>query len=103
MFNYADALPVSCSDLGMLPDGMARIDGGPCVRVLTRAVDTHVTRGDLERSHGHLVVVASRHGTTISLCIEAWQHEPANTTIDALRDVTMRLLADFGLNGVIEA
>jgi hypothetical protein len=81
---------------------MARIDGGPCVRVLTRAVDTHVTHGDLERSHGHLVVVSSRHGTTISLCIEAWQREPATTTIDALRNVITQLFSEFGLVGIIE-
>ncbi|MBR0959267.1 hypothetical protein [Bradyrhizobium japonicum] len=103
LFDYADELPVSCSDLGMLPDGLARIDGAPCRRLLTRAVDVNVTRQDLERSHGHLVVVASRYGQEVSLCIEACQLQPTPTTADELRLVVSRTLADFGLEAVIDA
>jgi len=103
VFNYGDELPVSCSDLGILPGGLARIDGAPCSHVLTRAVDVNVTRQDLERSHGHLVVVASRFENTISLCIEACQLEPTPTTTDELRRVTSLTLADFGLDAIIEA
>ena len=103
LFDYADELPVSCSDLGFLPDGLARIDGAPCRHLLTRAVDVNVTRQDLERSHGHLVVVASRYDKTVSLCIEACQLEPATTMVDELRLLVSQTLADFGLEGVIEA
>ncbi|TQF38716.1 hypothetical protein UNPF46_15300 [Bradyrhizobium sp. UNPF46] len=103
LFDYADELPVSCSDLGMLPEGLARIDGAPCRHVLTRAVDVNVTRQDLERSHGHLVVVASHYNKTISLCIEACQLRPAPTTADELRLLVSRTLADFGLEAVIDA
>jgi hypothetical protein len=103
LFNYAGELPVSCSDLGMLPDGLGRIDGAPCRHVLTRAVDVNVTRQDLERSHGHLVVVASRYGETVSLCIEACQLEPTPTTTDELRRVVARTLADLGLDAIIDA
>jgi len=103
MFAYADELPVTCSNLGALPDGLARIDGAPCGRLLTRAVDVNVKRRDLERSHGHLVVVASRYDKTVSLCIEACQLAPAPTTTDALRLVTSRTLAEFGLEAVIDA
>jgi hypothetical protein len=103
LFTYADELPVSCSNLGTLPEGLARIDGAPCERILTRAVDVNVMRRDLERSHGHLVVVASRYNETVSLCIEAYQLEPTPTTTDELRLVASRTLADFGLDAVIEA
>lgn len=102
LFNYAGELPATCSDLGMLPDGLARIDGAPCRHVLTRAVDVNVTRQDLERSHGHLVVVGSRYDKTVSLCIEACQMGPTPTTTDELRLVTSRTLADFGLDAIID-
>jgi hypothetical protein len=103
MFNYSDERPVTCSDLGILPEGLARIDGAPCTRVMTRAVDVNVTRQELERSHGHLVVIASRHGGTVSLCIEGCQLEPTETTTEDLRLAALRTLADFGLAGTVEA
>lgn len=102
LFAYSDALPVSCSNLGTMPVGLARIDGADCARVLARAVDVNVSRHDLERSHGHLVVVASRHGGLMSLCIEACQLEPAPTSPAALRSVTERTLAEFGLAAQME-
>jgi hypothetical protein len=103
LFDYAGERPASCSDLGLLPDGLARIDGAPCRHVLARAVDVNVTRQDLERSHGHLVVVASRYGKTVSLCIEACRLEPTPTTTEELRLLASRTLADFGLDAVIDA
>jgi hypothetical protein len=103
LFAYADALPVSCSNLGTLPDGLARIDGEPCARLLTRAVDANVSRRDLERSHGHLVAVASRYGNTVSVSIEAFQQAPRETTVEDLRRAVSRTLAGFGLEAVIEA
>ena len=102
LFTYADDRPVSCSNLGSLPEDLARIDGGPCHRILARAVDVNVTRRDLERSHGHLVVVASRFAETVSLCIEACQLEPEPTTTARLRDATLQTLAGFGLDADIE-
>lgn len=101
-FSYAEDLPVSCSNLGTLSDGLAQIDGAPCARLLMRAVDVNVLRRDLQRSHGHLVVVASHYANAVSLCIEACQLEPALTTTDALRQATSRTMADFGLDGVID-
>jgi hypothetical protein len=71
--------------------------------LLTRAVDVNVTRQDLERSHGHLVVVASRYDKTVSLCIEACQLRPAATTVDELRLLVSQTLIDFGLEAVIDA
>lgn len=103
LFDYADELPVSCSDLGMLPEGLARIDGAPSRHLLTRAVDVNVTRQDLERSHGHLVVVASRYEKEVSLCIEACQLRPTLTTADELRQLVSQTLTDFDLEAVIDA
>lgn len=103
LFKYDEELPVSCSYLGTLPDELACIDGSPCTHIFTRGVDVNVTDVDLERSKGHLVVVASRYGEHISLCIEAYQVDTSPTTTESLRQVTAQTLAEFGLSGVIES
>jgi len=102
VFDYTEDAPVSCSNLGTLPDGLARIDGTACNRILTRAVDVNVTRRDLERSRGHLVAVASRYGETVSLCIEGCQLNPQPTTTAELRQKVEQTLAEFGLDAVLE-
>ena len=102
MFAYGDAPPVSCSNLGKLPDALSFIDVSPCTRLLARAVDVNVTLRDLQRSHGHLVVVASRYREEVSLCIEACQLEPEPTNTEYLRRITSRTLADFDLDAEIE-
>lgn len=102
-FNYAEVLPTSSIDMRTLPEGLARIDGAPCRHVFGRAVDVNVTRRDLERSHGHLVVVACRYDNAVSLCIEACRLGPAPTTTDELRLVASQTVADFGLDAVIDA
>ena len=102
MFAYGDSPPVSCSNLGRLPDALALIDGSPCTRLLARAVDVNVSLRDLQRSHGHLVVVASRYRDAVSLCIEACQLEPQPTNTEHLRRMTLRTLAEFGLDADIE-
>ncbi len=103
LFAYADTLPVSCSNLGTLPGGLSRIDGAPCARLLTRAVDVNVSRRDLDRSHGHFVAVASHYGDTVSVSIEAFQQVPRDTTVEDLCRAVSRTLAAFGLEAVIEA
>lgn len=102
MFAYGDSPPVSCSNLGRLTDALACIDGAPCTRLLPRAVDVDVTLRDLQRTHGHLVVVASRYREAVSLCIEACQMEPGPTNTEHLRHMTLRTLAEFGLKAEIE-
>lgn len=102
LFTYEDDRPVSCSNLGTLPDGLACIDGTPCQQILARAVDVNVTYRDLARSHGHLVVVASRFRQTVTLCIEACQIDPSPTTTAQLRDAAAQTLADLALDAVIE-
>lgn len=103
LFKYADDLPVSCSYLGELPKGVDNIDGAPCAQVLMRAVDVNVSRRDLVRAHGHLVVVASLHQQTVTLCIEACQLHPEPTTTAELREAVEQTLAEFSLAARIEA
>lgn len=102
-FDYAEKPPVSCSNQGLLPDVFGRIDGEQCAYILNRGVDVNVTRRDLERTRGHLVVVACRYNNTVTLCIEGYQLEPMTTTTDELRSVTLRTITEFGLDAVIES
>lgn len=99
MFAYADERPVSCSNLGELPDKLGYIDGAPCSQIISRAVDVNVSRADLERSHGHLVVVSSRYKDTISLSVEACQMKPSLTTTNELRLVIEKTLTQLGMSG----
>ena len=48
------------------------------------------------------MIVASRFGETVSLCIEACQLEPAPTTTADLCEATLQTFADFGLDADIE-
>ncbi len=82
--------------------GLARIDGATCDLVLTRAVEVYVTRRDLQRSNGYLVVVASLYGEILSLGIAACQLITTLTTTEELRRVPARTLADFELDASIE-
>ncbi len=101
-FDYAQTLPVSCSNQGVLPEVFGRIDGSQCAYILHRGVDVNVTHRDLERTRGHLVVVACRYNNTVTLCIEACQLDPLPTTTDELRSITLRTMADFGLDAIVE-
>jgi hypothetical protein len=102
-FDYAERLPVTCSNQGVLPEIFGRIDGAQCAYILNRGADVNVTRCDLERTRGHLVVVACRYNNTVTLCIEACQLDPVTTTTDELRSMTLRTLSHFGLDAVIES
>jgi hypothetical protein len=102
-FDYGETLPVSCSNQGVLPEVFGRIDGERCAYILHRGVDVNVTRRDLERTRGHLVVVACRYNNTVTLCIEACQLGSTPTTADDLRSMTLRTMADFGLDAIVEA
>lgn len=101
LFNYAEAQPVTCSNIGDLSPQLGCIDGTPCHTLLTRAVDVQVSMADLTRTHGHLVIVASRYNGRLGLSIEAYQPGFGNTAA-ALAEVARRVLDEFGLPGDIE-
>ena len=101
VFTYSDDMPVSCSNLGTLPARLGCVDGTPCRIMMARGVDTNVTLRDLRRSHGHLVVVASRFDNTVCVGVEAYRLDAANSP-EQMRDVMQRTLAEFGLQGAVE-
>jgi hypothetical protein len=101
LFAYSEDLPISCSNLGDLPEDLARPDGSPADYVCIRALDTDVTLGELQRSHGQLVVVSGRINGKISISVEAYQLDAENSKA-RLRDVVKQTLADFDLRGTID-
>ncbi len=60
-----------------------------------------MTMGELERSHGQLVVVSGRINGKISISVEAYQLGAENSK-ERLRSVVTQTLAEFGLSGVID-
>jgi hypothetical protein len=101
LFAYSEDLPVSCSNLGDLPPDLARVDGTPAENVFIRALDTNVTVGDMQRSHGQLVVVSGRINGKISISVEAYTLGAENSR-QALRELAAHTLGEFGLSGVID-
>ena len=101
MFSYSEDLPVSCSNLGDLPAELARVDGTAAETVFIRALDTNVTTGELQRSHGQLVVVSGRINGKITVSVEAYQLGAENSK-ERLRAIVSKTLAEFGLEGFID-
>jgi len=101
LFAYSEDLPISCSNLGDLPEDLARPDGSPADFVFIRALDSDVTLGELQRSHGQLVVVSGRINGKISISVEAYQLDAENSKA-RLRNVVEQTLAEFGLSGTVD-
>lgn len=101
LFDYSEDRPVSCSNLGEIDPSVAEIAGSLASAVLMRGVDTHVSLADMKRTHGHLVVVASRLMGNITLCIESYQISGDNSTV-ALASRVANVLDLLGLEAKIE-
>ena len=101
LFSYSEDLPVSCSNLGDLPPQIAQVDGTTAEKVVLRALDQNVTRREIERSHGQLVVVSARVNGKGVVSIEAYEIGAENTK-QRLRALTEQTFSEFGLEAVIE-
>ncbi len=100
LFSYSEDLPVSCSNLGDLPPEVARVDGTTAEYIVIRALDTGVTLGELQRSHGQLVVVSGRINGKVSISVDGYQLGAENTR-ELLRRTVQECLADFELEAVL--
>ncbi|MFS0898198.1 hypothetical protein [Mycolicibacterium litorale] len=93
-------LPVSCSNLGEIDPAVGRPDGSDAEYFMLRGVDQDLTREQIERAGGQLVVACVRLGDVISIGIVSYQPGGANTK-RRLRDLTTLTLAEFDLYGEI--
>jgi len=98
-FGFND-LPVSCSNMGDLPDDIARVDGTMAEYVFLRGVDQNVTRADMELSEGQLVLVGGRIGGSMSISIVGYECGAQNTKA-WLREQVAATLAEFDLTGTL--
>lgn len=73
------AEPVSCSNVGDLPDDVAHLDGTVAELVIVRGVDQHVTRRVLEERHGLLTVVCGRLDAKVSMTVVGYQPGATNS------------------------
>lgn len=93
-------LPVSCSNMGDVFPSAACPDGTEAEYTAMRGADQNVRRADVERTGGHLVVVAGRLSGRISIDIIGYQVGAENSK-QRLREVAARTLSEFGLTGEI--
>jgi hypothetical protein len=98
-FGFND-LPVACSNMGEVPDGIGMVDGTMAKNVFLLGVDQNVTRADMELSDGQLVLVAGRIGGSMSISILGYECGVQNSKA-RLRDLASNTLAEFGLTGTV--
>ncbi|MDZ7884533.1 MAG: hypothetical protein U5N53_17330 [Mycobacterium sp.] len=100
-FGFSTELPVSCSNMGDVPEGLPNVDGTEADFVYLRGIDRVATRRALEERCGLLTVVAGRINGTETLTFAAYAPGAENTTA-WLKAELDKTLAAFELSGVIE-
>ncbi|MGK2868009.1 MAG: wax ester/triacylglycerol synthase domain-containing protein [Mycobacterium sp.] len=100
-FGFSTELPVSCSNMGDVPEGLPNLDGTEADFVFLRGIDRVATKHALEERHGLLTVVAGRINGTETLTFAGYAPGAENTTA-WLRTELEKTLAAFELSGVIE-
>ena len=100
-FGFSTELPVSCSNMGDVPEGVPNVDGTPADIVFLRGIDRVATLHALEQRCGLLTVVAGRINGTETLTFAAYAPGAENSTA-WLRGELEKTLTDFELSGVIE-
>lgn len=100
-FNFSADVPVSCSNLGDIPDDVIRLDGTVAERFYFRGIDRNLTRDVLERRRGLMTVASVRlNGKAI---VPVMSYQPgADNSRERLREVIAQTLAEFDLSGIIE-
>lgn len=93
-------LPVSCSNVGPLDPAVNRPDGTDAEYLFLRPVDQGVTRHELERAGGHLVVASGRLNGMVSIGVVGYRLSGPNTH-SALRQTVAEVLSEFDLTGTI--
>ncbi len=76
----ATELPVSCSNMGDVPEDLPNVDGTAADLVFLRGIDRVATRHALEERCGLLTVVAGRINGTETLTFAAYAPGAENTT-----------------------
>ncbi|MCV7179917.1 hypothetical protein CG716_07750 [Mycolicibacterium sphagni] len=100
-FGFSADVPVSCSNMGDVPDDMLRLDGTEAERLYFGGVDRNLSGDVLERRRGLMTVAAARLGGKVILPVMSYQPGMDNSRT-RLREVIAQTLAEFDLSGTIE-
>ncbi|GAY18388.1 hypothetical protein [Mycobacterium sp. shizuoka-1] len=100
-FGFTADVPVSCSNLGDVPDDLLRVDGTVAERFYFRGVDRNLSSEVLEKRGGLMTVASMRLGGKVILPVMSGQPGADNSRA-RLREVITQTLAEFDLSGVIE-
>ena len=96
----AAGLPIGCSNVGDMAPASNRPDGTDADYVSGRLVEPGVTKRTLERIGGQLFVASGRVNGKLSFSVTAYQPGRTNTQ-EALRELTLRTLDEFGVGAEI--
>jgi hypothetical protein len=100
-FGFSADVPISCSNMGDVPDDALRLDGTVAERVYFAGVDRNLTRDVLEKRHGLMTVASVRVGGNVIVPVIRYQPGEDNSRTH-LREVIAQTLEEFDLSGVIE-
>lgn len=100
-FSFTDDVPVSCSNLGDVPDVLLSVDGTVAERFYFRGIDRNLTRGVLEKRNGLMTVASMRLGGKVILPVMSYLPGVDNSRV-RLREMITQTLTEFELSGVIE-
>jgi hypothetical protein len=100
-FGFTADVPVSCSNMGDVPDDVLRLDGTVAERLYFGGVDRNLSGDVLERRGGLMTVAAARLGGKVILPVMSYQ-PGADNSRTRLREVMAQTLAEFDLSGAIE-
>lgn len=89
---------VGCTNMGDVPEELARIDGTDADYVLARGVEWPVGPAELDRIGDWLLVGSGRLGGNVLLYVTSWRVGSSNSR-EELAGFVEQALADFGLSG----
>jgi len=99
-FGFSTELPVSCSNMGVMPPAALCVDGTPAEYLSFRGVDRHVTVENLQRRRGIMTVTSGQIADKMSITVISWQPGMENSSAELHRMIA-ETLGEFGLTGEI--
>jgi hypothetical protein len=95
------ALPIGCSNLGVLDPAVIRPDGTDADYTSGRLIEPGITKGTLESIGGQLFVTSGRTPGKVFITVVAYRPGHGNSS-DELRDLVSRTFAEFNLTAEID-
>jgi len=94
------AFPIGCSNVGKMDPAVNRPDGSEADYFSGRLVEPVISRRTVEGVRDQLFLVSGRGGGRVFISVNAYIAGRTNSQ-DALREDTVRTLAEFDLTGEI--